>query len=119
MSGGVDLREAVSIGGLEFGEEVFFAGNCPEGVGRRGGDGGHAGDEGRAGVGFDADGSTICPVDVNLGIDARLLRNAGDDVAEGARLEANQGQRGVIDFDVRMIEVRPIAADFYYWAHEP
>ena len=51
----VDLLESGAVLGLEAGELIFLAGDRPQVVERRLGDGRHAGDEGGATVGLDAD----------------------------------------------------------------
>ncbi len=58
-------------------------------------------------------------MDVDLGVDAGALRQAGDHGAEAAVLEADHRQGRVLDFDVRVVEVRPAAADLVDLAHEP
>ena len=59
------------------------------------------GDERRAAVGLDADRGSAGPVDVDLGVDARLLRQAGDDRAEPAAPEPEDRHGRVLDLDVR------------------
>ena len=80
----------------------------------------HPGDEGRAAVGLDADRAAGRPVDVNLRVDPRLLRQAGDDRAEPAVREPEDRHGRILDLDVRMVQVGPVAADLDdLVVHEP
>ena len=62
---------------------------------------------------------TAGAVDVDLGVEAGLLREARDDRAEAAILEAKGGHGGIVDLDLRVVEVGPGTTDLFDIAEEP
>ena len=59
-------------------------------------------------------------VNMNFGEEAGFLAQTRDERREPAGFETQQGQRGVLDLDGRMIDVRPPAGEFQHLvAHHP
>src|SRR4051812_6575818 len=119
MFGRVNLQEVLCVLAPPLFEQVLFAGNGPEVVDGRLFDGGDAGDEHRAAVGLDADGRAPFAVDSDLAVERRALRVADDDVAERSALKADDGHGRVFDLYVRMVQVGPVAEEFFDWTHHP
>ena len=115
----VDPFERGTVLGLELAEKVLLAGDGPEVIQGRFGDGGDSGDEGVRPVGLDTEGGSVGAVNVDLAVEAGLLGDAHDDRAEAAVSKPEGGDGGVLDLDGRVVEIGPVAGDFVDRAHEP
>ena len=113
----VVVRDGVGGGGVR---GSGFARNGPKIiVGRLKDRPGHAGDKGGTAVGLGADRVTVRAVNVDFRVDARVLRQAANDVAEAAVRETDIGDGGIFDLDVRMVQIAGDAGDGEDRAHQP
>ena len=98
---------------------MFFPGYRPDVIHRRFHSLRDSGDEGGSPLGLHTDRGTVLAVDVDLAVQPRILRVTHQNSAQRAVPEAQYGNGRVLNFDVGMIQIVPIAEKFFDRTHEP
>ncbi len=109
---GVDGVEEIGVFFLPLGFEMFFSGNGPDVVDGGFGDFGSAGDEHGAAVGLDADGGAVGAVDLDTAVECGVGGVGDEDLSDGAGFETEDGEGGIFDFDIGVVEIGPDAGEF-------
>ena len=117
----VDGLESRAVFGLKAFEDLLLAGDRPQVVERR------LGDTAETPAMKVAPRSVSTPIEapddavnVHFCINSRFLGQAGDDRAQAALAEAEDGDGGILDLDGGVVQVSPVPADLVYLvAHQP